>query len=188
MIRSRGLLGIGLALLVGIAPLSSRLHADTRVVVLHTLRAEPMSEDAPAFSVTDIDGKPFVLSEHLGHPIVLHFWATWCEPCRHELPALGDAFRRLGDNDAKFIAISIDHDLPLEQIRAAAHAFNLPFPVAVASTGGISERYWALGIPMTYFVDRRGRLTQRFRGSSDWSSPTAQRALAELVSSPRVAP
>ena len=185
---NRSLFAACLALFLCVAPLSSRSQVDDHVAVLHTLHAESMSEQAPGISVTDADGKPFVLAAYLGRPVVVHFWATWCEPCRHELPTLAAASRRLADSDLQFIAISIDRDVPVETVRALAHDYDLPFPVALASTGNVSERYWAMGIPVTYFIDRRGVLIQRFRGSCDWGSATGQHALDELASSPRVPP
>jgi peroxiredoxin len=157
--------------------------ADSSSRLLHELRGEPLSQQAPRFAVIDVDGTTFSLAEQMGHPIVLHFWATWCEPCRRELPALAAAYRRLDDGDVRFIAISIDRDVSAEAIRALVNQYDLPFAVALASSGDVSERYWSWGIPVTYFIDRDGNLRERFLGSRDWASARAQQLLAEFADS-----
>jgi peroxiredoxin len=159
------------------------VDADTSSRLLHELRAESLSQRAPRFAVTDVDGATFSLADQIGHPVVLHFWATWCKPCRSELPALAAAYRKLADSDVRFVAISIDRKVSVEAIRTLARQYDLPFTVALASSGNVSERYWSWGIPVTYFIDRDGRLRERFRGSRDWRSAGAQQLLADFADS-----
>lgn len=163
---------------------SSGANGDASSDLLRSFRAEPLSQEAPRFTVVDVDGETFSLADQLGHPIVLHFWATWCEPCRRELPALAAAYRTLADGDVRFVAISIDRDVPEASIRALAQQYDLPFTVALASTGLVSEGYWSWGVPVTYFIDRGGKLRERFRGSRDWRSVAARQLLADFLDSP----
>jgi len=81
----------------------------------------------------------------------------------------------------RFIAISIDHDAPEQAIRDAARKYDLPFTVALAKSGDVSARYWSWGIPVTYFIDRDGRLRARFRGSRNWGSAEALQVLAHFA-------
>lgn len=172
------------AALLAAACLPNRAAADASSHLLQSFRAEPLDEAAPRFTVVDIDGATFSLAEELGHPIVLHFWATWCKPCRDELPALAAAYRALADRDVRFIAISIDRDVPEPSIRSLAQQYALPFTVALASTGDVTEDYWSWGIPVTYFIDRAGHLRERFRGSRDWRSVAARQLLVQFIDSP----
>lgn len=147
---------------------------------VRVLRAERIDQTAPVFSLVDMNGESLRLEELRGHPVVLHFWATWCEPCRRELPLLAALAHTL-PAEARVIAISIDETEPTETVAAWAPTSDAAFSVALARDGDVSAHYWAFGVPVTYLVDRQGELRYRLRGNRDWADAKAAAALTALL-------
>ncbi|MBL6751745.1 MAG: TlpA family protein disulfide reductase [Nevskia sp.] len=111
---------------------------------------------APALSAQLLDGGRFDLAAHAGQVVVLNFWATWCVPCRAELPAFADYYRRHRGDGLAVLAVSMDDPEDLPKVRQVAA--TLPFPVAMygqAQAAGYG-RIWRL--PITFVIDRQGIL------------------------------
>jgi thiol-disulfide isomerase/thioredoxin len=136
-----------------------------------------LDETAPDFLLRDASGGQLRLSELRGRPVILHFWATWCGPCRHELPALDALARTLADRDVAFLAVAIDSDTEAARIRRYAQDLGVTCPVYLASEGAVTDRYWSWGIPVTYLIDRDGQLVGRALGERDWTSVAMQAVL-----------
>jgi thiol-disulfide isomerase/thioredoxin len=145
---------------------------------LASQQLQALDEPAPDFLLRDASGAPLQLSSLRGHVVLVHFWATWCKPCRHELPALDALVSRLNSADLVFLLISIDTDAEPAQVRQLAHELAPDVPFYLAREGGVSDRYWSWGIPATYLIDRDGRLVARALGPRDWNSPGMRTLLA----------
>jgi len=119
-------------------------------------------EVAPAFELTLFDGSTFRLDEHRGQVVVLNFWASWCEPCREEMPALQAAARATGP-DVVFVGIGAKTDRD-EDARAFAEEFAITYPVGRDIQGGdpangaIQLAYGVFAFPSTYVIDPEGRI------------------------------
>jgi thiol-disulfide isomerase/thioredoxin len=144
--------------------------------------AEQLTSGTPA-PVLDVEGGPARVPA-TGKVVLIHFWATWCPPCREELPgllALGDELR--GTGRFELFAVSVDEDWATVERYFAG---NVPAGVVRARDGDAHRRYGVSTLPDSYLVDREGRLVERFGGARDWRSPTAIAYLrARLDSSPR---
>jgi cytochrome c biogenesis protein CcmG/thiol:disulfide interchange protein DsbE len=118
-------------------------------------------EAAAAFSVPALDGGGEVaLEDYAGRPVVLNFWASWCPPCRAEMPAL-DAFAE--DNpDVAVLGLAVN-DAP-EDSRAFAEALEVGFPLGVDRDGSVSIDYGATGLPVTVLIDPRGGVAETWFG------------------------
>jgi cytochrome c biogenesis protein CcmG/thiol:disulfide interchange protein DsbE len=122
-----------------------------------------VGKPAPEFIMSTFDGDLFVLREHLGQPIVINFWASWCVPCRVEAPELERTWRAYRDRGVMFVGVDIqdaERD-PLAYIRE----FDITYPNGPDLDGKITVDYGVAGIPVTYFVDKDGIIARRFVGA-----------------------
>ncbi len=118
---------------------------------------------APAFSLERLDGKGELELESLrGKAVVLNFWASWCGPCRDELPVLEDAWQRWRDKGVVFVGIDI-RDLRSDARRFLTR-FGVTYPNVYDGKGSTVGRYGTTGVPETYFVDAQGRVVYRIAG------------------------
>ncbi len=123
---------------------------------------EDDSSKAPDFVVRDGDGKAFKLSDFAGKPVVLNFWASWCGPCREEMPYFEEAYGELG-SEVQFLMINLDGN------RGDAEEFltetGYGFPVYYDVYGKACKAYEVLSIPATYFINSEGDIVSYAVGS-----------------------
>ncbi len=118
----------------------------------------------PALVVNTLDGKPFRLEDHRGHVVLVHFWATWCAPCREEMPAL-DAYQRRHAGAVDVIAVSVDRSRDLAEVRKAMQ--GLAFPAALAHDASVNSFGRQNAIPVTFVVDAGGQQRLAMRPDDD---------------------
>jgi len=111
---------------------------------------------APEFVAKTVDGEGVALRDLTGKVVVLNFWATWCSPCREEMPALEARYERYRDQG--LVVLAIDFDEPQEEVRAFRDEFGLTFPVVMDPGANIQQLYRVRGYPTSYFVDRSGTI------------------------------
>lgn len=117
---------------------------------------------APDFEMVLFDGSTFRLEDHRGQVVVLNFWASWCKPCREEMPALQQAADEAGD-EVVFVGIGAKTDRD-EDARAFAEAFGITYPIGRDTEGGdrvngaIQTAYGVFGYPSTFVIDGQGRV------------------------------
>lgn len=117
---------------------------------------------APDFVLPTLDGGELRLSDLRGKAVVVNFWATWCSPCRREMPLLVRAFRQFGGQGLVVVAVNVQEDEG--SASRFAREFGLPFPVALDKTGAVANAYRLLGLPTTFFIDGEGVVRSVFRG------------------------
>jgi cytochrome c biogenesis protein CcmG, thiol:disulfide interchange protein DsbE len=128
-----------------------------------TLTAEQMIESpqvgflAPDFELRLTDGDAVQLSALRGKPVIINFWATWCGPCRDEMPALEQVWQRYGKGDVMLLGVNQGEDL--QTITAFAHGeMDVSFPLLLDSQLDVSRLYNIRAMPTTFFVDANGRI------------------------------
>jgi cytochrome c biogenesis protein CcmG, thiol:disulfide interchange protein DsbE len=155
MTRGTWNLAIGIALVVGAAWLwAGRVPAVEPGAGGSSLPPAPaVGYPAPDITLTTVTGEAFALSALRGKPVVLNFWATWCPPCRAELPELQEASRRYA---GQLDIIGVNQAEPAEGVTAFAEQFGLTFPIPLDINADASRRYAVRSLPTTFFVDRAG--------------------------------
>lgn len=118
---------------------------------------------APDFTLKDLDNADVTLSAYQGQVVLLNFWATWCGPCRLEMPAIQQRYAAYKDQG--FVVLAIDLDEPITEVGAFAHAYNLTFPVLLDPGAVVNSVYRILGYPTTFFIDRDGLITRQHIGA-----------------------
>jgi peroxiredoxin len=153
--------------------------------------AEPVQErygltvGSPAadFQLWDLYGNPVTLSRLRGRVVLINFWATWCGPCRVEMPGMESLYRQFERKDFEILAVSTD-----QQGAAVTKPFKdqlgLTFPILHDSDYRVGLVYGARTLPMTFLVDRRGIITHRIFGARDWQTPEGRKLIQTLVQAP----
>ncbi len=149
------------------------------------MRAERGSGAVPAFSLQDRAGQTVSLESLRGKVVFINFWATWCAPCREEMPSLAQLARGLDARDVAFVTISVDEGW--EEVDTFFGNERPPFVVLRDPGQSVSKAWGTTKFPESFVVDRDGTLAYKIVGARDWSL-TAARKLLEKLDVRRVAP
>lgn len=135
--------------------------------------------DPVDFSLPLLDGGTARLSAYRGKAVMLNFWATWCPPCREEMPSMEALYRRFADKGLEILAV--DCAEPDADVAAFIGKAGYSFPVVLDTTGSAARSYAAQAIPATYILDRSGKIIARIVGSLHWDNPKIIAAFETLL-------
>lgn len=140
---------------------------------------------APDYTATDLaTGQPVsILGLHRGEVTLLNIWATWCEPCKDEIPAMDSLYRDLGPKGFHIVAVSIDQGSP-EAVKEFVKQFQMPFDVLQDRSMGIQSVYQTTGVPESFLINRQGRIVRIIRRGHPWNSPASHAIISELLANP----
>ena len=141
----------------------------------------PATQAAPALDLTDLQGQHWTAERLKGRAVVLNFWATWCPPCKEELPSL-QTLHELGGGNPLVIGINVRETAT--RVRRYVESTGLGFPVVLDPQAELAKRYGVTAFPTTLLIGPDGRIRWRVVGEVDWAGPEAGRWIASL-SSPR---
>jgi len=121
---------------------------------------------APDFTLKTLDGSQVSLSQFRGHPVLINFWASWCAPCRLEMPELVRAYEAHKGEGFIVLAVNVTYQDSLEDAQRFVAEFDMTFPVPLDETGEVADNlYQVRGLPTSIFVDRNGLITKIKLGS-----------------------
>lgn len=143
-----------------------------------TLTAVAKPVPAPAFELQDIDGVKHALAEYRGKVVVLNFWATWCPPCRDEMPAMQRGWETLRDAGVVFVGVNVGEDA--DAVFMFLGDYAVEFPLLLDKDAKVIAQYPVTGLPTTFIIDPDGRITHRVVGGREWDDPALLKTLREL--------
>ena len=135
---------------------------------------------APEFALADLAGNRVRLSEHRGHVVLLNFWATWCPPCRAEMPSMEKLYQAYRDRGLVILAVSGDRG-GKTVVESFVRERGVTFPILLDPGNEVFAQYGVRGLPTSYFLDRGGRFVSAEAGARDWSSKAARRVVEALL-------
>lgn len=136
---------------------------------------------APELTVSDsLSGRKIPASEFAGKVLFINFWASWCAPCKEEMPSIEALFREMSLSDNFRMVTVLYKDSP-----STAHEYlksmGFTFPVYLDADGKTAKKYGVTGVPETYIVDKKGNLVKKIIGGFDWNSPEAKGFIQKLL-------
>jgi cytochrome c biogenesis protein CcmG/thiol:disulfide interchange protein DsbE len=149
----------------GVSPTGERYGPVELPAALHPAGLDVKAEEgalAPDFLLARLDAGELRLSDLRGQAVVLNFWATWCAPCRTEIPQLVDAYERFRDEGLVVVGVNMQEGKGI--VRPYAEDFGIDFPIAIDVDGEVGDAYRLLGLPVTYFIDADGIVRSVFTG------------------------
>ena len=155
------IIGIALLIFLGVAALQWTQRGKYKPVV--------KGASAPEFALPDLQGSEVNLSSFRGKVVFLNFWATWCEPCREEMPSMEILNRYMKDKEFVMLAVSIDKDT--SKIEPFMKELNLTMKVLLDKDSKIFQRYKTTGVPETFIIDKNGIIAEKIVGPRDWTRP-----------------
>ena len=147
------------------------------------LTAMPLEERVPLgteFALPDLEGKLVQWSDLRGQPVLLNIWATWCYPCRAEMPSLHMLYQTYHDRGLEVLAVAVD-TRGKEVVAPFVRAYRLTFPVLLDPQNMLGARLQIHGIPTTYLLDKRGRLVGFEVGARDWQARSVRLLVEQLL-------
>ncbi len=135
---------------------------------------------APPFSLEDLDGKKIDLKHFKGQVIFLNFWATWCGPCKEEMPSMEALYQKFKERGFVFLAISVDYE-EKKKVKDYINKHRYTFPVLIDPKCVTLDLYRVKGIPTTILIDKKGRMVGRVIGYKDWNHLHIVTLLEEMI-------
>lgn len=163
-------------------PAASDTRLNTGDMTAFVFKKTP--EALPAVSFVDGDGKPRTLEEFKGKTVLLNLWATWCAPCRKEMPQLDTLQKELGGPGFEVVALSVDR-AGIEASRKFLTETKVgSLATYVDPTAKMGTVLKAVGLPTTLLIDKEGREVGRLVGPAEWDSPDAKRLIEATIKAP----
>lgn len=165
-----GFMGLLVTLSAGAAPESRQM-----------IRAAETSTPAPDLVLQDLTGKQQRLSDQRGKVVAVNFWATWCPPCRKELPSMQNTYEAFSKDGFEILAVNVGENW--ETVAPFLENFEVTFPVLFDQDSDAIAQWKVLGLPTTFLVDANGKITHRINGGRDWDDPGFRTELEEIIRS-----
>jgi peroxiredoxin len=147
------------------------------------LQAPGEAVAAPEFSLSDLAGKKVQLKAFRGRLVFLNFFATWCGPCREEMPGMERLFRT--HQEKGFVVVAVNMEESAKTVRPFVEQLKLSFPIALDADGTVARDYGVRALPVSFLVGRDGKIVWRAIGGRDWESAEARTLFARLVAEMR---
>ncbi len=138
-------------------------------------------EKAAPFKLTDLQGDSVSMASLRGKVVFLNIWATWCAPCREEMPSMEKLYEQLRGNKG-FVMLAVSQDSgSRDEVAAYVKKHGYKFDVLLDPQNAVAEAYKVSGVPETFIIDRQGRIVAHHSGAFDWSQKAIADALEELL-------
>ena len=170
-----------LALWMGLGALAPALAARSPQEILQSMGVGTMEPaPAPDFTVYGLDGDTLSLADLRGKVVFLNFWATWCPPCRREMPSMEKLWKALSDLEG-FTIVAVDVKESAQKVRRFAESQGYTFPIYLDPRGNAARSYRVRGIPTTFILNPQGQVIGGFVGGRVWDKPEVIEGFRALV-------
>lgn len=157
-------------------------------------RMQPViaGEMAPDFVVQDLNGAPVSLDDYAGKVVILNIWATWCGPCKEEMPSMERLYRGMAGEDFEILAVSVDAAVgetgregfpgaSKTALAEFAEQYDLTFPILHDPSGSIQSTYQTTGVPESFLIDTDGVIRRRLAGATVWDHDRYRELIRSLL-------
>jgi thiol-disulfide isomerase/thioredoxin len=168
---------LGCLLLLAGGPLAGALAAGNSANLLLDVAKKPVS--ANNFKSTLLDGRKVQLSDYKGKYVFLNFWATWCIPCVEEMPAMERLAKIM--EGRPFVVVAVNMMEPLTVVKKFVARLKLTYDIVMDESGDIAGNYAANNLPLTYIIDKQGRIIRRAVGARVWDNEDSIAFFDELL-------
>jgi thiol-disulfide isomerase/thioredoxin len=136
---------------------------------------------APDFTLPDMDGQSHSLGDYRGKVVMLNFWATWCPPCRHEMPSMESIYQDLGESG--FVVLAVNEFEEPDHVFAYAGQLSVfpSFPILFDADSSVSQDYHVQGLPTTLLIDKQSRIVYRAVGGRNFDHPQVREIVRKLL-------
>lgn len=165
----------GLVLVILMLSIMSTAWADK---LMHPITAEPQIN---GFSLSTLDGTMIGLDDYAGKFVLLNFWATWCAPCRREMPSLSNIHDQFADKSLEVVGIHVGPSL--DDIRRFLNKVPVNFTILIDKNMSLTS-WGVLGLPTTFLINPDGRLIYKATGERQWDSPKMVEFLTRVIAAP----
>ncbi len=138
----------------------------------------PNRPPAPDLALVDLDGETHSLSDYRGKVVIVNFWATWCPPCREEMPSMQRAWEQVKDENVVMLAVDVGEDE--DTVFAFLGQAPVEFPLLLDQDSKATTSWPVKGLPTTYVVDPEGRLAYRAIGGREWDDAGLLESIRQL--------
>jgi len=159
--------------------LATSAHAGSEPLAALMVQTLPTPIPAPAIHLANVDGTPRTLENLRGSVVLLNFWATWCIPCRDEMPAMERLHRDYRQRGLRVLGVNFKESAP--EVRVFLDKLGVSFGTVLDTDGKVSEKYRVRGLPVTFLVDREGTLRWKAIGVREWDGPHGRAHLEEVL-------
>ena len=153
--------------------------APGRVRAAHIVKPWPAGKPAPRLGLADLDGKTWTLAELAGRPVLLNFWASWCEPCRAEMPSL-ELLATRHERDG-LVVLSVNYKETAPAVRRFLAVLPFSLPILLDADGAVTNDWTPKVFPTSVLIDRAGTPRQQVLGELDWMGPVAAALVKPLL-------
>jgi peroxiredoxin len=154
-------------------PKTERLFREMRIIEV------PHIPPPVDFSLLDINGQQFTLSDFKGKIVFLNFWTTWCPECRIEMPSMEKLYKRLSSQDFTMIAVNLQE--PALRVKTFLKKYPLTFSILLDSKGKIGQQFGIRAVPTTFILDKNGGIIGKALGSRQWDSKESMALFEHLI-------
>jgi len=141
--------------------------------------------ETPDFRGEDLRGNPFALADQRGDVGLLNVWASWCEPCKEELPTLADLYRERGGEGLRVVGVSVDAVRTQDEVRRIVRDLRIPYPIVLDPRNTIAPMMKIVGYPTTFIIGRDGQVRWRRDGLIERDDPEVARELQAALEAPK---
>ncbi len=175
---------IAAASLLWVGVMSAAAAESGAPALARTLKEIAKPGQAPALKLKDMDGKTHDLADLKGKVVLINFWATWCPPCRREMPSLERLAQQLKGQPFQVLAVDVGEDA--ETIFGFLGSLQPPpsFPIVLDADSKVVQSWPVRGLPTTFVVDKQGRLAFNAIGGREFDDPAILKQLRELIAQP----